>query len=308
MPNTVFETLYESTCRNIALRFALPSSWYDTLLSTYRALDTALTTSATSAIAMHRSKVASLVVDWGELQSSKLCLWCLIRQPEHPLYCGHSLCDTCAKAFGEPLAAEYSFLVARCILCEREEDLIVRLKPPTAGTRLLVLDGGGIRGAFTLLALKTLEEKIRLPHPLREEFDLVVGTSSGMGQHGLFLSLLTCTGGLIALMILLGRSLMTSISLFDEMVQRVFWQDCRKSRFCRMFSCLRSLFTDSIYGAKAIETCVKEAFGTDVALFGKRVSSQKVSSLKCAVTTMTVFDSKLCLLTNYNGPSQREGL
>src|SRR5690349_1042825 len=103
-------------------------------------------------------------------------------------------------------------------------------------------------------------------------------------------------------MILLGRSLTASISIFDAMVQRVFGLSGRDSRLCTLFSYLRSLFTDSIYGAATIEGCVKETYGSNVALFGKRDPSQKVSSLKCAVTTMTVFDSKLCLLTNYNGP------
>lgn len=179
MPEVVFESLYDLTCRRLILRYALPPSWYASILSTYRALDAALVTSATSAIAMHKKRLTALDIDWTVIQSSRICLWCLVRQPEHPLYCGHAICDECAKAFGQPLTAEYSFLITQCILCKQNEDLTIRLKPPTAGTRLLVLDGGGIRGVFTLLALKTLEEKLRLPHPLREEFDLVVGTSSG---------------------------------------------------------------------------------------------------------------------------------
>jgi len=70
-------------------------------------------------------------------------------------------------------------MISHCILCKHREDSTIRLKPPTAGPRLLVLDGGGVRGAFTLLALKALEDNRQLPYSLREEFDLVVGTSSG---------------------------------------------------------------------------------------------------------------------------------
>lgn len=43
--------------------------------------------------------------------------------------------------------------------------------------RILSLDGGGIRGAFTASFLATLEEK--LGQPLIEHFDLVAGTSTG---------------------------------------------------------------------------------------------------------------------------------
>jgi patatin-like phospholipase/acyl hydrolase len=74
---------------------------------------------------------------------------------------------------------EYTYLMTRCILCQQSGEITVRVKPPTAGSRLLVLDGGGIRGAFTLQALKALERERRLPYPLYDEFDLALGTSSG---------------------------------------------------------------------------------------------------------------------------------
>lgn len=70
-------------------------------------------------------------------------------------------------------------MIRECILCQKSTRLIARLKPPTAGTRLLVLDGGGIRGIFTLQAIKALDLVRNLPYPIYDEFDLALGTSSG---------------------------------------------------------------------------------------------------------------------------------
>ena len=55
----------------------------------------------------------------------------------------------------------------------------MRLKLLTAGPRVLVLDGGGIRGAFTLRAIEALEQYRDLPYPIYDDFDLALGTSIG---------------------------------------------------------------------------------------------------------------------------------
>jgi patatin-like phospholipase/acyl hydrolase len=74
---------------------------------------------------------------------------------------------------------EYAYQIRRCILCQLTGDMEVRIKPPTAGSRLLVLDGGGVRGAFTLHILQALEKHWRLPYPIYDDFDLALGTSTG---------------------------------------------------------------------------------------------------------------------------------
>jgi patatin-like phospholipase/acyl hydrolase len=66
-----------------------------------------------------------------------------------------------------------------CPICHVNNKLIVDLKPPTAGARLLVLDGGGIRGIFTILAIRALDAVRKLPYPIYDDFDLAIGTSSG---------------------------------------------------------------------------------------------------------------------------------
>ena len=42
-----------------------------------------------------------------------------------------------------------------------------------------MLDGGGIRGIFTLQILRALDQYRKLPYPIYDEFDLTLGTSTG---------------------------------------------------------------------------------------------------------------------------------
>jgi hypothetical protein len=139
-----------------------------------------LETRRLSASELHLQNLQNLQINWTTFRSSQLCLFCLHRKPEHPLQCGHACCDICACIFGNIRPGmEYSYRITRCILCQSNGELEVRIKPPTAGSRLLVLDGGGIRGAFTLQILKALDKYRRLPYPIYDEFDLALGTSTG---------------------------------------------------------------------------------------------------------------------------------
>jgi hypothetical protein len=129
---------------------------------------------------LHQKNIQSYKIQWQSFKSSRTCLLCLRRAPEHVLRCGHSICDTCTRIFGvKEDGMEYSYRFTRCLLCDTRAFLKIRIKPPTAGSRLLVLDGGGIRGSFTLQALQALERHRRLPYPIYDEFDLSLGTSSG---------------------------------------------------------------------------------------------------------------------------------
>jgi hypothetical protein len=77
--------------------------------------------------------------------------------------------------------------------------------------------------------------------------------------------------------------------------------------FAKIYGILSSLLTDSLYGAVEMEACVKEAFGSDTALFSFIESDAGMLGPKVAVTTMTVLNSRLCILSNYNGAGIRQG-
>lgn len=119
---------------------------------------------------------------WGQLQSYKTCFTCLRTIPDHVLPCGHALCENCAKDFGRSSQRQESVVeIDQCVLCLQTwaEKQLIRIKPRCAGVRILTLDGGGVRGALEIAVLLKLEERIGLGLPIREFFDLIVGTSTG---------------------------------------------------------------------------------------------------------------------------------
>ncbi|RSL62818.1 hypothetical protein CEP53_004625 [Fusarium sp. AF-6] len=61
---------------------------------------------------------------------------------------------------------------------EHEANTFLRLQSPDMGTRVLALDGGGVRGIVELVALQELEARLG-GVPIASFFDLIVGTSTG---------------------------------------------------------------------------------------------------------------------------------
>ena len=109
--------------------------------------------------------------------------------------CGHSVCDSCVLAFGEGvLDFEYNFVLSSCIFCDCQPGLDVKIKPPTAGVRILSIDGGGSRGIIPLEMLSLLQELAGPDCPIRDFFDLTIGTSAGESAVNTFMALLL-TGG-----------------------------------------------------------------------------------------------------------------
>ncbi|RDA85160.1 hypothetical protein CP532_1585 [Ophiocordyceps camponoti-leonardi (nom. inval.)] len=111
------------------------------------------------------------------------CLKCLDPYPEHCLPCGHVICSVCLKAVGDSMDGGFFELKQCPLLIERRckdwsEPWIGVIKPDQAGIRILSLDGGGTRGIVELRILGRIQQQLG-PVPLRDFFDLIVGTSSG---------------------------------------------------------------------------------------------------------------------------------
>ena len=133
----------------------------------------------------HLRTLKDLIPTLEGLKSNKTCYCCLMRMPEKVLDCGHALCDFCVKIFGKKSPAEqYTYTLPSCVLCGKRNGLgPYRFLPPTAGVRMLTLDGGGVRGVIPLVLLQAIEQQVdKLGIPLREHFDLVCGTSSGLSS------------------------------------------------------------------------------------------------------------------------------
>ena len=115
------------------------------------------------------------------LRSREFCP-CLMRLPERDLSCGHSLCEVCLQVFAKPcIRRRYHFDLQRCPICtELQEESTFRITPPTAGIRILTMDGGGVRGLIQLMVLSRVESTFsRLRRPLTDCFDLILGSSAG---------------------------------------------------------------------------------------------------------------------------------
>lgn len=77
--------------------------------------------------------------------------------------------------------------------------------------RILSLDGGGVRGAFTASFLATLESELK--RPLVQHFDLIAGTS---------------TGAIIALALAIGEPASTILRMYEERSDAIFVRQPRK--------------------------------------------------------------------------------
>lgn len=110
------------------------------------------------------------------------CLVCLARstQTGKALSCGHSLCNTCVVICGSRVVEEsWTFRISSCPLCSQQNDDLIRLRPPTAGVRVLELGGSAKDKMLLWQFLKDLQRALSLPLSLREHFDEAVGYEIG---------------------------------------------------------------------------------------------------------------------------------
>lgn len=129
---------------------------------------------------IHKANMSELDIPWNKIFSNGTCMCCLRRKPENVFTCGHAVCDICVRIFGKRLPnKKFHYKLEHCLLCF-SGSLEITLKPPTAGVRILSIDGGGSRGVVPLEFLKILQNMIGQNCPVQNLFDLAFGTSSGI--------------------------------------------------------------------------------------------------------------------------------
>ncbi|KAF2725665.1 hypothetical protein K431DRAFT_260515 [Polychaeton citri CBS 116435] len=209
------------------------------------------------------------------------CLCCLMDVAEHVLPCGHVLCSTCIQNYGEDRGKG----VVKMHCCPLhaadawKHPHRINFKPRGAGTRILCLDGGGIRGIVELEVLRAIEETIGGEIPIQSMFDLITGTG---------------TGGIIA----------TALGIQNWPVSRCieeFTKLCDSAYGFRisgkgLFDLGAVLGHGSKYKTKAFHKALKEAFGHDKVFFG---SHKHASATKVAVTATTSTADRAIVLANY---------
>ncbi|KAI9762170.1 MAG: hypothetical protein M1840_001465 [Geoglossum simile] len=224
---------------------------------------------------------------WPLIHNSATCLVCLQRKPEYGLPCRHSVCENCIRIFGSRNDEHAcSFLVYSCFLCGfKTPGLTVKVKPPTAGVRVLSIDGGGVRGVVPLVFLELLEKRIGLPCPIQEFFDACWGTSSG--------------AMIILAMFVNGWSVEECSRVFESLSKPAFQRRTflRIPLLSHIQECLMSYLADSLYAADNLEEALQETFG-DRSLLD--CSYATTIGAKIGVTATTISDLCTCVFTNYN--------
>jgi hypothetical protein len=115
-----------------------------------------------------------------EIKTYRSCLACLQRRPEYKYPCNHMICEDCCTELGRRGGCDRDlFTFTNCPFCKLTCSIRIRVKPATAGVRLLSIDGGGVRAVIPIQFLRALEQALDLDIPVQEHFDLSYGTSSG---------------------------------------------------------------------------------------------------------------------------------
>ena len=144
---TIFQTLYKSFCLD-ALQMSYDSEVFvefqgRCIEDHVKLMFFTLIQYSMGSAQLHRDNFKDKHLLWVQLKTNITCLFCLRRKPKHVLSCGHAICDTCVCIFGQAVPdLKYHYHISSCVLC-LSGSLTTRLKPPTAGYRILLVDGGG---------------------------------------------------------------------------------------------------------------------------------------------------------------------
>jgi len=242
---------------------------------------------------------------WAKVRSNLFCSICALRRPEHVLKCRHAICDHCAKTFGDPrVTEEYTYIFRKCLACGAGTDLLIRLKPPTAGIRILSVDGGGVRGIIPLEFLHLLQRSLGSSCRVQDLFDLALGTSAGMYQMLEIEtdSTTTLEGGLVVLGLFAKHwDIQHAVATFRTLASR-FFANFLTNKFPalgKLNSYVRCMLQDSCYKTESLDATLKQSFGEQTRIFDYPESG--VSQCKIAVTTTTTSTANTRLMASYNG-------
>ncbi|RDL30200.1 uncharacterized protein BP5553_10478 [Venustampulla echinocandica] len=298
-PQDVFRALYKDACyhacrdgvfaTNDSRYLVLPSGFVKLIEDAFSDLVEKLESSAAGAATdIHRQLLVAFDSDWQALRSDDTCLTCLRRRPQYGLPCGHCACENCVRVFGKRSEADpWLFEVDSCVFCgAATSGIVVKTFPPTAGVRVLTFDGGGVRGIATLQYLQELQDKLGLPYPVQEHFDLVFCTSVGII---IVLGLITQ-----------GWSVEHCIERFEDVAEAAFQP---RLSLGRIIGFIISYFADGRYPVDNLEAALQEAFETERTLLDYSRATE--TGTRIGLVVATIRDTSTCIFTNYNGVGTR---
>ena len=266
-----------------------------------------MTLSSKTAAQLHQEKTSSLGIPWAQLKSNNTCLGCLRRKPECVLSCGHAICEICVRIYGEEMPiAECQYHIDACLLCH-SGTATVRLKPFSAGQRILSIDGGGPRGVIPLEILAIIQGIMGPEIPLQDLFDVAFGTS--VGRFPLPMPKLIAfnyeAGGLIICMLFLrGVPVPQCTRIFDSLARKLFERpQGGRNIFKRLRNFFRGWYLDGHYDINILEKYLKTTLGSDHRMFGYQ---QGILATKVGVVAATIGKADPVIFTNYNGSGTRK--
>ncbi|KAK6522718.1 hypothetical protein TWF281_002154 [Arthrobotrys megalospora] len=290
-PERVFVELYSDSCGAAAAESGSSADFRlltNKIQQSFEEIANKYINSTQPAWDLHVRQIAAMTEYLKKLELPEICLLCIQQSPTISLPCGHNICENCVLRIGSPLNEDfYARKVKICYICGAEYgDMILRKKPPTAGVRILSIDGGGVRGIVPIQYLKTLEERLGMSHPIQDNFDLALGTSSG---------------GLIVLGLLLtGWSISKCEQMFIALAKRAF--EPRRSIFTiqafdRFHKLVVSCLQDCRYNSENLEDVLRRCFGQFPSL--ESFSYATKVGCKIAVTATTAAKSLPAIFSSH---------
>ncbi|EDN05103.1 predicted protein [Histoplasma mississippiense (nom. inval.)] len=288
-PRFVFKTLYRT-----AVHRALSAAYSDTFAERQcqniedhmSLLFDSMVSNAQPSARIHRYNLKHDKRLWRQLESSSCstCFGCLRRSSQHPMpSCGHLICDTCVEIdWAGVIGAESEYIGRECPVCAEPTAMKVKVKPRTAGARLISIDGGGTCGMIPIQILSSMQMLLGPDLPIEDLFEFNIGTSSG-GHTALDLGKRK-------------RRIEDIKEDYPHFIKEFLKQQKDKSRN-RFFYVFKTIAWDGLYDAESLENIHRAYFGT-LRMFD--ASSTMVSGAKVAVPACTIEDGTPNLFTNYN--------
>lgn len=232
-PECLFNKIYSAPCRAAISSYTLfpgiQTKFLTAILNEFCAMFADYAVNGLTSREYHRKTFTLHHAHLVEFRSRRSCFSCFMRMPEKVLPCGHALCDPCIRALGiRSHIDKNTYEIPECILCGvNYRYSIFHFIPPTAGIRILSVDGGGVRGVIPLAFLKHLDLLLALLCCLvKDYFDSVCCTLAGNGMHYALTNnfyLLTYIGGLIVIgMFLLQWSASELLEKFKDVASKTF--------------------------------------------------------------------------------------
>ncbi|KAK5093232.1 hypothetical protein LTR70_004875 [Exophiala xenobiotica] len=258
-------------------------------------LYTAVASSKSTAATKHLRNMRDNAKAWANMQSTMTCLCCLRAPPEHALACGHSLCEACLRLFSADVSTKSGACdqvrLETCVICGHQQGFVVKLKPPTAGIRILSIDGGGIKGIVPLEILTLMQESLGAECQVQDLFDLCIGTSAG---------------GLIALKVFLQCEPVAHASIvFKDLSRQIFssGSTVQHSLMSTLTRVLKTISRDELYDGSLFDKALISQFGLGRLFDHNPESGTRVGVVATAVNGDTSAPARV--FSNYSGTGCR---